>query len=220
MAGNGLLTLGDPTALPPAGQPAPVSPNGGAITGQSNGGSNPYPNYETQALSPNNPLPWQTYMPTNVTDMAQQMQTNANTPGYFQGNLLHGVGSAVAGGGNSGPNASGAGGALGAGEGDAMGSAIARKYQNQAGAAIGNIAKQVNQNAPMMANAQTNQANQMTGTAQQIAMSNFQQQYAYQQQRATLFNQYQNQQTQANAAMWGSILQGSGTAAGAAAMLA
>ncbi len=160
------------------------------------------PNYQKYDLSRQNPLPWEQYLderiagPGNGNSLAQKAYEGSLDPNKIPNQLLNGVGSDKAG-------VAGVGDGLGSH--NAMSSAISKRYAEKTAGNLNSIKTATQANAPVAQSAEMNRAASMYGQDQAIAMSNFKEQYAYQQQRQTMLTQWQNAKSAAESSIWGTI---------------
>jgi hypothetical protein len=204
--------LGGSLVQPPQQAQAPNMPGIGAsypLFGDPGAGA---PGYLSGDLSKSNPLPWQQYMPGQITD-----STNPNSivsqqltkgPEYFQNTLNNAnvVGSKQP---MFNQNFTGSG---------APGQAPSGQNAAIAQSAEGNVdrnqmALQTNaqQASPMLYSQMQGQAGSEMGAAQNLALQNFQAQYQFQLQRQNLYNQWRSTQNQASLGYLNSLTGGLGS---------
>lgn len=176
------------------------------------------PKSQTQDLSKSNPLPWQRYIDPSVSDNLVNQQlgrvfgksanafdvTNninpdgsyktqpTNTGDYFNQSQLKGVD--IKGGA---PKSTG----------NAMLDAINNKYASQYANKYSALGTQSGIDKTKWQSNQLANTGAILGNVQANAMQNFKEQYAYQQQRQQLFNQWQNANEQAKGSFLSSLLQ-------------
>lgn len=157
------------------------------------------PTWLNRDLSPSNPLPWQQYLPKEVSELGyQQMDRNA---GSINSDLTKGINNH---------------GIFGTPEDSPQSQAIARKYQNIAQNKIDQIKTSAGEKSVLGESKQLQSASDIFGTQQKVLMQNFKEQYSFQEQRKQAFSQYQNAQSQATAGFFASVIQAIGIAAMAA----
>ncbi len=162
------------------------------------------PDWLKNTQSRSNPLPWQTYLPDEIAgpqnnnSLAASAYRNASDPN-FANRPMAGVGSDRA-------NVGGVGDGLGSH--NPMSSAISKRYEAGLGNKLSAMQTKTEANAPVAQSNELARASSMWGQDQSIAMANFKEQYAYQQQRAQLYTQWRNAQTAAENAVWGSVIGG------------
>lgn len=160
-------------------------------------GNKTTPDWLGKDLSESNPLPWQRYLDKGVEAMGSDILNNRVNGRFYENNLLYGIPdkaekldySSVLG-----------------GSGNPQLDAIARKYQKQVGDSLNSLKGQANYDLGVMKAKETSRASDILGTAEKIRMSNFKEQWDYQQKRQQILDQQKNAQQAAEASTLGSIL--------------
>lgn len=173
------------------------------------------PNYLKNELSESNPLPWQSYLPKEITDLGSDIQSRANPQSQYQQAM-------------SGVNINPSMGATNVAP-SPMSAAISRKYQRGLGNSLQSL--MTNQQIQSQTNAsnELNRAGNVFAKQYQLQVQNFKEQYAFQQQRMQMYQQWMAAQNAAKSNFFSSVLGGmlgiggmllggpAGAAAGAAA---
>ncbi len=137
--------------------------------------------WQNNDLGPDDPLPWQTKMPSESRDLALQIWGRALNPDIDRKGLLeYGVDKTAGDVGNP-----GIGSALGSKTGSAMTGAIEKKYSRDFGGAADRIKKQaeIQENPELLKSNELARSAEIYGKDQAIKMNNFKEQYAYVQQK-------------------------------------
>lgn len=186
------------------------------------------PKWQTQDLSESNPLPWQKYLDQGAIDIANDIFANARQPRTPANLQLSGWGA------SGDPNALKTGDfgeapvghdkytddllkgvEMGAPTGGSpMSDAISRKYQRETESNIGNLRRQIEQNAPMTQAKQLARAADIYGKQQAIRMQNFKEQYEFQQRRAQLYAAWKQAKDAGSASIFSAVLGGIGAVGG------
>lgn len=174
------------------------------------------PDYLKKDLSKKNPLPWQRYIDPGVSDVVNSQlgrvygtsdnafdpnninadgsykeQPTKQTDSYTQ-NIERGVNFS---GGTPKPT------------GNAMLDAINNKYANQFANKYAGLATNNKINKPVYQSSQLARTGSVLGNIQANEMANFKEQYAFQQQRQQMYNQWQQEQERAKGGFLSSLLQ-------------
>jgi len=158
-------------------------------------------------LSQQNHLPGQNYFDPSVNSSlipAEQQKT----AGYYQGALNQNVTPNSV----SGPSS--------INSSDPMVQALSNRYNTQTQTAVNSITGQNNANAPVLASANESAMEGQLGAEYNNQVQNFAQQYAFEINRQTLYNNWQTAQNQAQSGLYGQIFGGIGKAGGTAAGIA
>lgn len=153
-------------------------------------------------LSQENPLSWQTYFPKDVYDQGrsssdmvnQAMSRGLEGSDYTSKTLNYGAGDKV----NTNEQ-------MPSQYGSPMEKALQARSSRQSEQQLANIRAQQGAAIPEMESNEARRAGNMIASIQQNKMQNFKEQYAYQVQRAQIYNQWLTAKSQATAGFLGSI---------------
>lgn len=202
----------------PFGQNVPSDPfsrtaNGLLRTAQQQAGQDPAPQTDySKAFGEDNALPGQRYYDPRVDSELTNPQLERlgfngkqyKTGDYYSDFLNEGVP-------KGGLDTQGAG--LSASEdNDPMGQAIRGKAQRDYSGKISNLKNTIEANRTLNASNELTRTGNILGAEEQLKIQNHKEQYAYQQQRIQMYNQWINAQQQAKAQFFGSIFGFAGTA--------
>lgn len=170
-----------------------------------------YEQWKQKALSEENPLPWQKYMPKQVDyiagDIYQRAMHGAIKNDYsLENSYLGGIGGKY-----SNPSLLG-------GDGGPMSQAISRKYARDYSSKVKSIEDQFAAKKPGILSQQMGRATDIYNKQMQLRMQNFKEQYDYQVQRAKALADFNNMKAMLNAqtasGIFGFISKLAGTIAG------
>lgn len=144
------------------------------------------PSWQTQDLSPTNPLPWQKYVDENPTVGTVSDSINrAKDPSQYENTLNYGLSNKPISGYESNLGMQGT---------DPMVGALNEKYQRDVGDKVQGIKSQNAANQPAYESGELGKAGKVVSAIQNNALTNFKEQYQFQMQRYNLYQQWQAQQ--------------------------
>lgn len=146
------------------------------------------PTWLSQNLSPENPLPWQKYLPSDVRDIADaQFARDAN---YYKKGII----------GNSLDPSS-----MFSPKQTPMSQAIENKYKKMADTKISGLLQETGNKATALESRAQQSASDIYGKQMQIIMNNFKEQYEFQRQRKEAQDRYKAMQAQAESQFFSAV---------------